>query len=212
MVESLLSWLKKNAPYVYAGFNEPAEKAEIERVQGVLSVELPASLQSFYLLHDGQRIDCSCGPFYGMTMLSLCEIESQWSANLEVQRELELMPEMELDPDLRSASPDKVKLRGLNDRWIPFARDNAGNFLGLDFDPDIKGISGQVINFGNDEFVKYVLGNSFDEFLAWYMQQLSSGNYVVAREEWEGAAEPLYRFDPKQPQTTHFLDVLSHWF
>lgn len=212
MVESLLNWLKENAPDVYSGFNKPAELAELESLQNKLSVEFPDSLRSLYLIHNGQSIECRCGAFYGMSMLSLEQIESQWSANLQIQRELEHMLDLEPDPDLRSASPGKVKLMSFNDRWIPIAHDSAGNFVGLDFDPDINGMVGQIINFGNDELVKYVLGNSIEEFLSWYMQQLSSGNYLIAREDAGGIGETLYRFDPKHPGKTHFLDALSHWF
>ena len=72
-----------------------------------------------------------------------------------------------------------VKKLYANKKWIPFAQDWCGNFLGLDFDPDKYGTQGQVINFGADEGVKYVYASSFADFVAWYTKQLEDGNYYI---------------------------------
>ncbi|MFJ9499072.1 SMI1/KNR4 family protein [Brevibacillus centrosporus] len=57
-----------------------------------------------------------------------------------------------------------------NRYWLPISKDWGGNHLGLDLDPDEQGRMGQVINFGRDEEVKYVVALSlrFIRF-AWIM-------------------------------------------
>lgn len=95
-----------------------------------------------------------------------------------------------------------------NKKWIPFAYDWGGNFLGLDYDPDESGTCGQVINFGRDEDVKYVLAASFTEFIDWYVKQLESGNFrIEPRENNERRS-----FNTKFPQTSHFLDSVKILF
>ncbi|NPC91257.1 hypothetical protein HOO54_03060 [Bacillus sp. WMMC1349] len=49
--------------------------------------------------------------------------------------------------------------------WIPISSDGSGNHIGIDLDPDKEGKVGQVINFGADEEVKYVIAYQLKDFL-----------------------------------------------
>ena len=49
--------------------------------------------------------------------------------------------------------------------WLPMIKDHGGNFIGIDFDPDENGTKGQVIVYGRDEKLMFVLAKSWTEFL-----------------------------------------------
>lgn len=68
-------------------------------------------------------------------------------------------------PDQRSFPPNKVKLQYANPNWIPLVTDNAGNHIAIDLDPDTDGTIGQVIIFGREYDVKYVIAENWGEFM-----------------------------------------------
>lgn len=49
--------------------------------------------------------------------------------------------------------------------WLPVIKDHGGNFIGIDLDPDENGTKGQVIVYGRDEKLMFVLAKSWAEFL-----------------------------------------------
>ena len=66
-------------------------------------------------------------------------------------------------------------------RWVPFAQDWGGNHLGIDLDPDVKGVAGQVINFGRDEEDKRAIAPSITAFVEWMLGELLRGNFSIER-------------------------------
>lgn len=67
--------------------------------------------------------------------------------------------------DFSSCPKDKIKKKYFHYKWLPIFHDFGGNFIGIDLDPDINGVKGQIIIFGRDEEKMIVLADSFDEFL-----------------------------------------------
>ena len=59
--------------------------------------------------------------------------------------------------------------------WIPLAHDGGGNHVGIDLDPPKGGARGQVINFGRNERIKFVLAPTWDAFLAQLAGDLEVG-------------------------------------
>ncbi len=57
-----------------------------------------------------------------------------------------------------------IKKKYFHCKWLPLFSDYGGNYIGIDFDPDIKGKKGQIINFGRDEEEMIVLGDSLEQF------------------------------------------------
>jgi cell wall assembly regulator SMI1 len=92
--------------------------------------------------------------------------------------------------------------------WVPFADDGGGNFLGLDLAPDEDGTAGQVIVYGREEDVKYVLAPSFGAYLYHVAKELKRGNFVL--EEEEPGEWALNIGEPEG--TTHYLDAVHELY
>jgi cell wall assembly regulator SMI1 len=65
-----------------------------------------------------------------------------------------------------------------NPKWIPITHDNSGNYVGLDFDPDVRGRQGQVVTFGRDEDEKRVLADSYEAFLEVMLNDITASQWV----------------------------------
>lgn len=63
--------------------------------------------------------------------------------------------------------------------WIPLVRDWGGNNLAVDLAPGPGGKWGQIILFGRDYDVKYVVARSWSAFLALVSDDLNSGKWFV---------------------------------
>lgn len=76
-----------------------------------------------------------------------------------------------------TSTPDKViKKKYFHLKWIPLMSDFSGNYIGVDLDPDINGVKGQVIIFGRDEEDMIVLANSLEDFLDWNIELIAKGS------------------------------------
>ncbi|KAI1814761.1 glucan synthesis regulatory protein [Poronia punctata] len=63
--------------------------------------------------------------------------------------------------------------------WIPLVRDWGGNNLAVDLAPGPTGSWGQIILFGRDYDIKYVVARSWASFLAMLADDLNSGKWFV---------------------------------
>lgn len=175
-------------------FNPPATDAELDALEKLVGLELPQSYRQLYRWHDGENDD-RWGHIYGMPLLPLKEVASQWKGWVDV---------------LAYFEGDRYKVAGgawppgavdpayINKRWIPLTHDGSGNHIGLDFDPWSNGRVGQVILFGRDEDVKAVIAESLGKFLNWLAELLEGGNFRL------DAKGGLREFALKNPPTTDF--------
>ncbi|KAK7966783.1 uncharacterized protein PG986_001060 [Apiospora aurea] len=69
--------------------------------------------------------------------------------------------------------------------WIPLVRDWGGNNLAVDLAPGPTGTWGQIILFGRDYDIKYVVARSWGHFLAVVADDLNSGKWFVDEETSE---------------------------
>jgi len=225
-VDKLLHWVENHLPEVTESLNPPATSVELEQAESKLSISFPEELRELYLRHNGQNRNLARsllngvpvnkenihlwriipGLFYGLDFLSLKEVISSWESWVEALDTPYISQDM-LNRLARSHVPGYVKPTYINRRWIPIT--SGPDHLGLDFDPDSKGTKGQVINFGRDEDVKYVIALSFGEFLAWYVSELEAGNYKIT--EWQGGGTGR-EFLIKRPENQHFLDAVRELF
>lgn len=60
--------------------------------------------------------------------------------------------------------------------WLPFATSNTAH-LAIDFSPDVDGISGQIINFGRDDYKHYQIATNFTGFLEFVLSQYQQNNF-----------------------------------
>ena len=208
-IERILTWFNHILPEVAESLNPPALQSEIDELEGLIEVKLPVGVRDLYLFANGQNSHASTGLWYGFPMLSLEEIANDWQCWNELFSE-DYMQEFIWSDEHSSYKDGFVKPMYANPKWIPLANDSGGNNFGLDFDPGPNGQIGQVINFGRDEFVKYVLANSFEEFLKWYADQLESGNYRISSESYDG--EVVKVLNTRFPSTEHFLDAVPKLF
>ncbi|MBX9852559.1 MAG: SMI1/KNR4 family protein [Cytophagaceae bacterium] len=75
---------------------------------------------------------------------------------------------------LTSYPDGAIKKKYFHIKWIPIISDYSGNYIGIDLDPDEKGIKGQVIVFGRDEEDMFVIANSWNEFLELTLKLIST--------------------------------------
>ena len=80
----------------------------------------------------------------------------------------------------KSIPPNTIKQ--YSKLWIPILSDNSGNYIGIDFDPDILGKFGQIIFFGADEYELYLLANSWEEFLEWNLDLIEYNPVAVMKQ------------------------------
>lgn len=96
--------------------------------------------------------------------------------------------------------------------WIPMAKDYMGNNIAIDLAPGSKGRVGQVILFGRDCDVKFVVASSWSAFLAMFVNDLESDHVVV--DEDVGVSGEMgqlkYVVDMENPeQQFSYLDTLK---
>ena len=75
--------------------------------------------------------------------------------------------------------PNAVQKAYAHPAWIPLVRDWGGNNLAVDLAPGPAGTWGQVILFGRDYDIKYVVARSWAHFLALFADDLNSGKWFV---------------------------------
>ena len=144
------------------GLRPAASMSEIEDLESHLNVILPSSLKAFLSIHDGQDEKMGYGLAGGAQLLPVKGIRQNWDMWRSIDEDA-----MNADCARFMASDPEgfIKPMYTNRLWIPLTHDWGGNHIGLDFDPDEKGSSGQVIRFGRDEDTKRLLTGAFEDFV-----------------------------------------------
>ena len=200
---ALQSWLKKHLPSVAASLNAGASDARLDRLEKVIGQPLPEDFRALYRWHDGQPPHAVTGLWYGLDFLSIDQVIDNWKVHAHI-----IDHEANNDPNFNeSALPGVVKTVGLNKGWIPFAHDWGGSFLGIDLDPDVNGVRGQVINFGVGELRKFAIAPSMTAFVQWMVGELNRGNYAITPGE-DGQPE----FNTRWPEAGSLLDSIPTMF
>lgn len=206
-MDRLDKWLNANLQEVGDDLAPGCSEAEIAEFERLVGRAFPEGLKVLYRWHDGQRGDADTGPFFGLDFLSLAGAKAHWESWKKAVDDASPDDMKNLSEFCTSATPGAVKAVYANAYWIPFAYDHGGNHLGVDLDPGENGTVGQVINFGRDEENKFVLASSMTAFLEWLVEQLESGNAVIAEEDDGGRSLNI-----REPESSHFLDALEPLF
>lgn len=160
--------------------NKQASQGEISMLEAHIGLQLPSSLKDFLSVHNGQNQ--GPGLLFGLRLLSTSDIRTNW----DLWRSLESDGLNEELQDSMSSKPEGfIKPMYLNRRWIPLTHDHGGNHIGLDYDPDSQGTSGQIIVFGRDEDEKKLIAKSFDEFITIFIEQLRSVQWSIDAYGWQ---------------------------
>lgn len=204
--DELADWLQHHLPEVHDDLNAGATESQLNVLAQHVGVELPAVFCELYRWHNGQKQN-SAGLFYGMGFMPLAQVQEAfdgWSSLIEREGPDGLAS---LGEYSTSARDGVVRRQYANLRWLPFALDWGGNFVGVDLDPGPSGKYAQVINFGRDEDKKFALAESLSEFMTWFVAQLKSGNYSILDEDDGGRS-----FNTKHPESSHFLSSIRTLF
>lgn len=181
--------------YFQPFLNAPATIEEIQYAESEMGIAFPDELRNLYLAHNGED-KSGPGLFFGLPFLSLDEVLDEWRIWKRIEED------DFFNFDAFSIPTEYIKERYVNHYWIPISKDYGGNNLGIDVDPDEKGKVGQVINFGRDEEVKYVIANRISDLLLFILQTLKNKNFTIHQEEdylyWSYGAN----------DNIHFLDAL----
>ncbi|MBA4536577.1 SMI1/KNR4 family protein [Bacillus aquiflavi] len=197
MITSVIKKLQEQLKIHFQPFlNPPASEDKIKAVEKEMNVTFPEDLRALYLTHNGEK-QSGPGLFFGLPFLSLDEMLTEWKCwvGLEEDEELNTI-------DAYSVPQLWIKEKYANRYWIPISTDFGGNHLGIDLDPDECGKRGQVINFGADEEVKYVIAYHLSDFLTFITNTLKDGTYTI--DEQEGDVSWSYG----SIEQLHFLDAI----
>ena len=195
-------WLDSHLPEVAASLNPGASDEQLDRLSTLIGTPLPADYRALYRWHNGQQPGMSTGPWFGLCFPSLDQVEGIWRRWLEFADD----PWCDFNELAFSVKPAVVKPLYANRRWIPFAQ-MGPSCLGIDLDPDVRGTVGQVINFGRDEDLKYVLAPSLSGFVQWLLGQLRAGNFEIRLQR--GGER---RFNIARPRARDFFESIQVLF
>lgn len=186
---------------------EGASDEEIRQAEKIIGISFPKELAELYKCNNG-NIETSneaifLGGILGLDFLCIEEVVEEWEAWRELDDE-------DLD-EFSTSTPEKaIKCTYTNKGWIPFAADGGGNFIGIDMEPDVNGIAGQVINFGRDEDNKYVLAENLSQFLDLMIDIIRSDDFKIEFMDDENK-QPAFMFvnndKPKFP-TDYIISLL----
>jgi cell wall assembly regulator SMI1 len=161
-------------------FVDGASEKAISGLEKHIGLQLPDDFKAFYRVHDGQGKKVY-GLVFGLELLSLKRIKQEWDNWKALGDDINA----ELAHAMSSEPKRYVKPLYLNPKWIPFTTDQTGTHLGMDFDPDKKGIVGQVIAFGRNENKKKVLAKSFRDYIHLFVKQLRTVAWSLDEDGWE---------------------------
>ncbi|MED1218197.1 SMI1/KNR4 family protein [Bacillus paralicheniformis] len=197
MIQTMMKQLHTELKLHFRPFlNPPAAEEDIQKAENEMEVTFPEELRALYLTHNGEK-ESGPGLFFGLPFLSLQEMITEWRIWKELEGDEELG-----EIDAYSVPPCWIKEKYVNRRWIPISRDYGGNHIGIDLDPDQEGQAGQVINFGRDEEIKYVIAHHVTDLLIHITNTLKHGHYTI--DEYDDAVSWSYG----KEEELHFLDAI----
>ncbi|KAG2120038.1 hypothetical protein DEU56DRAFT_836068 [Suillus clintonianus] len=202
-------WLAREYPELGDTLNYGILPQDLAQIEMQFGFALPQAVRESYLVVDGQEAEssagCSEGLFFGLSLLPLEGVLDEW----RFWREVDDDPQTGSNPHLRDimrSIPDGYVRKEYSQRgWIPLVVDKAGNYIGVDLNPDKDGTVGQVIVFGREFDTKIVLWHGdgpggWARWLANFVDELESGEgFELGPAESEGSEDDLgyeaYFFD-----------------
>lgn len=178
-------------------FNPPATEEQILSVEENLGFKLSNDVRELYRVHNGQNNNGTL--FFGLKFLSLDESFEIWK-DIFCDDVLSSI----YDVDIISIPPKSIKEVKYSKRYFPIATDFGGNFLVIDYDPDLtNGHVGQVINAGREEDIRYVITKNIRDFFEYMIDAVESNNFRL-----EDPERCSYWYIGN-PQNSHFFDALK---
>jgi cell wall assembly regulator SMI1 len=180
-----VAFLRDHVPAAHANLAPGADDHRIAALERTIGCRLPEPVKVVWRMNDGQRATMlgnhiveatPCIPT--LSFLSTEMVARVWTEWAELRRHL---PPHELDAlhgATRSLVPGVVKPLYTSPLWIPLWADpTRPDYLGIDFDPDVAGRLGQIINFGRNEDDHFQAATDFDDLLACLVSEVESGRW-----------------------------------
>ncbi|KAJ6500531.1 hypothetical protein C8R45DRAFT_863126 [Mycena sanguinolenta] len=197
----LRTWLAREYPELGDTLNYGILPPDLAEIEAQLGLELPRVVRESYLVVDGQEAEsaagCAEGLFFGLTLLPLEDVLEEWRFWREVDDDPSTGANVQLRNSMQSIPTGWVRREYSQRGWIPLIADKAGNYVGVDLNPDDGGSLGQVIVFGRDFDTKVVLwaGDGpagWAKWLANFVDDLESGEgYEIGATESSGSEDDL---------------------
>ncbi len=157
--------------------NHPAGSHEIDDIQKKLNVEFSEEIIDFYTIANGQA-EMSDYFVYGHELLSLQGIFSEWKIWKKMSDKGLFCKNK---TPLKAVAETGIKANWWNPKWLPITHDGAGNHFCLDFDPDVNGISGQIITLHQDSNKRLLAANSLYDFFNEYYKKILKNSLAIKR-------------------------------
>lgn len=131
-----------------------------------VNAPIPQDLISLLTVANGEvsKLDDSYqtpqyGLFYDYEFLSVEKIAREYAFSLEVTKELSGV-------SYPSYPSGTIKQDIYFDaQWLPFAKNNA-SYIAIDMSPSTSGVTGQIINYGEDDFSRFQIAQSMEVFIS----------------------------------------------
>jgi len=135
----------------------------LKKIESILGYQLPCKFVEFYL--NDERF---------VNNIEFLDINS-------IYNEICTSFDEDIEEDLYEIEPaNAILAKSFDEKRLPLITDGSGNYIGIDFNPGTKGIIGQIINYGRDEYTMKVLANSFEDFVEGLKQiNITEDIYVV---------------------------------
>ncbi|KAJ6608611.1 hypothetical protein B0H10DRAFT_2067372 [Mycena sp. CBHHK59/15] len=181
----LRAWLAREYPELGDTLNYGILPQDLAQVEMQFGFDLPRVVRESYLVVDGQEAEsaagCAEGLFFGLTLLPLEDVLEEWRFWREVDDDPSTGANGQLRDSMQSIPPSWVRKEYSQRGWIPLIADKAGNYVGVDLNPDEGGSVGQVIVFGRDFDTKIVLWTGdgpagWAKWLACFVDELENGD------------------------------------
>lgn len=176
--KSLEQWQAKNSTSI-SSLRPGASSTALQELEDTIELKLPEDLVQSLSIHDGdttnedawkrrQEIQAGKEPVTldregivcGLQLLSVREILEQWTAWRSVEQDWD-----DTDDEYESEPAESISAKYCCKGHIPLVHDFGGNHIGVDLMPGPKGKRGQVITFGRDEDLRFVVADNWAQFL-----------------------------------------------
>lgn len=185
--ESIDNWLDREFPELGDDMEGGATANDLNAFENDLGVSLPSSFRDSYQIHDGQvSMGKTRGLIFTYPLMDLETIAAETNIWRRVYERFEKKEPSVINSAFglqKSCPPKFINEIYYDPLWIPFVKDNVGNNIAIDLNPSELGKWGQVILFGRDYNTKFVVADSFNEFLLNLSNELLNGNYEIDEDE-----------------------------
>lgn len=183
--DEIYIWLEKSAPKIKNALQPPASADDLNKVEAIIGQELPESIKSLYLKHDGLSLDVNANFFFGMTFIPLSRVIMH----------LEEISKRDSDFDLQHADAGIDPGYRLSKTRIPIADDFGTSLLCVDLEPSEGGCKGQVIFIDYKMDTGLFIASSVEDLLSKFASDLNAGKYQLSP---EARADGVDWLDPER--------------